>query len=44
MLRAAAASEVEEPGGFDGREKITIKKTQMPHCNGPRRWPASSQV
>ena len=26
MLRAAAVSELEEPGGFDGREKIIKKK------------------
>ena len=24
MLRAAAVSELEEPGGFDGREKIMV--------------------
>lgn len=29
MLRAAAVSELEEPGGFDGREKI-IKKKKKP--------------
>ena len=54
MLRAAAVSELEEPGGFDGREKIIKKKkkknqkqnkkTQMTYCNGPLIWPASSQV
>ena len=54
MLRAAAVSELEEPGGFDGREKIINKKkkkkpkqnkkTQMTYCNGPLNWPASSQV
>ena len=53
MLRAAAVSELEEPGGFDGRDKIIKKKkknqkqnkkTQMTYCNGPLIWPASSQV
>ena len=30
MLRAAAVSELEEPGGFDGREKIIKKKNKKP--------------
>ena len=36
MLRAAAVSELEEPGGFDGREKI-IKKKKQKNQNKPKK-------